>query len=397
MKRTLVAAVVLGLGAGEASAQITVTSPPAGVTAVGPADDFATRAFQDPWDMSQTSDLGWMTFGVDQPAVNLSGISVSSGVFSATPPSNDPNFWLLDTWLPGSAVLGKIGKRFPVDAARYRVLVMRMRISERPGADQAMQIIWSNNTIYGSEPGGGIRVTNSVSTYDGWNVYVVDLAALGSALGPAWSGSVDSLRIDPTQYQVGQIQLDWARLVPLDNTNLLRTVQWTGTQVVDIYVDDDTSEANGTLGQVARSFNGGGSATRSYGLYVGGFEPGDYYVALRAAGTANPLVYSPGRYRVHAAPTLQFTAPSEEGSSDDFATVQLNDAWDMTSTRDVDLTYGLTGLTATTMASVTESGASLGTVPVVSGTSTASAGVGDPVVYGMHWVKRWRKYRIASR
>ena len=388
------AAALLVAWAGTAWAQITVTSPPAGITSVGPAPDYATRAFQDPWDMSQYSDLGWMTFGSDQPAVNLGGLSFSGGVFSGTPTSNDPNFWLLDTWLPGSAVLGKIGRRFPIDSAQYRVLVMRMRLSERPAPDQAMQIIWSNNTIYGSEPNGGIRVTNSVSTYDGWNVYVVDLGTIGSALGPAWSGTVDSLRIDPTQYQVGQIQVDWARLVPLDNANLLRTVQWTGTRVVDVYVDNDTNEANGTLAQVARSLDGGAAATRSYGLYVGGFEPGEYYVAMRAAGSADPLAYSPGRYRVLGPPTLVFTSPSEEGSSDDFATVQLNNAWDMNSLGDVDLTYGLTGLTATTVTGTAESGAALGSVPAITGTSVASAGVGDPVVYWMHWTGRGRKYRI---
>jgi len=41
---------------------------------------------------------------------------------------------------------------------------------------------WSNNTIYASEPNGGLRTSNAVLTYGGvptnpggWNIYVVDL------------------------------------------------------------------------------------------------------------------------------------------------------------------------------------------------------------------------------
>ena len=372
-----------------AHAQITVTAPAAGTTTVGPADDYATRAFQDPWDMNQYSDLGWFTLGADQPAANLSAISVSGGVFSANPTNADPNFWLLDSWVPGSALLGKVGKLLPIDAAKYRVLVLRMRLDlPAPPAQQAMQILWSNNTIYGSEPGGGIRVSNSVLTYDGWNIYAVDLGALGSAVGPGWSGSVDALRIDPTQYQVGQIQLDWARLVNLDNPNLQRTIQWTGAASVDIFLDSDQSSANGTLGQIARGASGG-----SFAFYVGGLEPGDYYVGMRAAGTANALDYSAGLYRVLAQPTLRVTAPSEEGSSDDFATSQLNDAWDMVSTADADRTTGLTGFATGTLAGVNEAGQSLGSVGVLQGTSTPAT-IGDPAVYWMWSTKRGQNYRI---
>ena len=324
---------------------------------------------------------------------------MSGGVFSANPANNDPNFWLLDTFIPGSAALGKVGKNFPIDASKYRKLMLRMRLTVQPvptSGPSVMQIFWSNNTIYASEPNGGLRTSNAVLTYGGvptnpggWNIYVVDLVTLGSASGPGWSGSVDSLRIDPTQYpDSGQIQLDWARLVPLDDANLQRTIQWTGAASVDIFLDSDNNEANGHLGQIARGASGG-----SFAFYVGGIAPGDYYVAMRAAGTTNALTYSAGFYRVLAQPTLAFTSPSEEGSTDDFATVQLNDAWDMSSTADVDRTTGLTGLATGSVAGVNEAGQSLGSVPVLQGTSTA-AGVGDPAVYWMWSTTRGQNYRI---
>lgn len=377
-----------------AAAQIVVTTPAAGTTTVGPANDYASRAFQDAWDMSEYTDLGWLTYGSDQPPVNLSGISVSGGIFSGVPTSGDPNFWLLDSFLPGSAPLGKIGSLHPVDTSVYRVLAMRMRLSERPAGDQAMQILWSNNTMFPGEPGGGLRTSNSVLTYEGWNIYIIDLVSLGSAAGPGWSGTVDSIRIDPTQYQVSEVEVDWVRLVPLDNTNLLRSVEWTGTRVVDIFLDNDSNEANGTLGQVAWSHDGGAAASRTFPLYVGGLAPGDYYVGLRGAGSADPLDYSPGVFRVLALPTLAFMSPSEEGSGDDFATVQLNDAWDMSSTDDADASFGLVGPhTQGSVDGVDEAGASLGSLSVIQGTSAAAA-VGDPIIYWLLSAERGWNNRI---
>ena len=54
-------------------AQISVTAP-SGTNTVEAARDFATTAFQDPWDMSQRTDLGWFIHGVDQPRSGFSSI-----------------------------------------------------------------------------------------------------------------------------------------------------------------------------------------------------------------------------------------------------------------------------------------------------------------------------------
>src|ERR1700726_5119511 len=65
----------------------TVTAPSANET-IKAADDFATQAFQDPWDMSQMTDLGWFTYGVDAPPSNLTNIAFSGGIFSARTAAN---------------------------------------------------------------------------------------------------------------------------------------------------------------------------------------------------------------------------------------------------------------------------------------------------------------------
>src|SRR5258706_4785390 len=127
-------------GAFSASAQITVTAPAVNET-LRAADDYATQTFQDPWDMSQWTDLGWFTFGVDAPPSNLSNISFTNGIFSATTGTGG-NFWLLDPNVPGSAPVGKIGAVFPIDSTKYRRFLIRMNLSgagltSQPQADQA--------------------------------------------------------------------------------------------------------------------------------------------------------------------------------------------------------------------------------------------------------------------
>jgi hypothetical protein len=391
MARTVFALVLLTLSVPSTWAQISVSAP-SGTNAVGPANDYATRVLHDPWDMDSYTDLGWftLTLGGDA-AATLANPTVSNGIFTGTPTNDDPSFWLLDTYLPGTVGVTKVGRRFPIDASVHRVLVMRMRISD---AAQAMQIFWSNNTIFTTEPGGGYRISNATTSYDGWFIYIVDLVSLGTAVGPGWSGSVDSLRIDPTPFQSGQIQVDWARLVELNNGAHQRTVQWTGTQVVDIYLDDDTNEGNGTLGQVARSYNGGAGGTKSFDLYAGGLEPGDYYVGIRGSASADPLAYSPGFYRVLAQPWLTITAPSPEGSNEDFAATELDNPWDMDSLSDVDLHTGNSSLGISTIAAVDEAGESLGSVRVLNGVNLPAVPVGDPTVFFLWTTARGEDNKI---
>src|SRR6266487_2514892 len=57
-----------------AAAQITVTAPATTVN-VTAAKDFATAAFQDPWDMKQNTDLGWHIWSIDAPPTGLGSVA----------------------------------------------------------------------------------------------------------------------------------------------------------------------------------------------------------------------------------------------------------------------------------------------------------------------------------
>jgi hypothetical protein len=366
------------------SAQITVTSPSVNET-IRAADDYATQAFQDPWDMNQWTDLGWFTFGVDSPPANLSNISFTNGIFSATT-NGTGNFWLLDPYVPGSAPLGKIGSLFSIDSTKYRRFLIRMNLSgagltNPPPAEQYAYLIWNLYGVQGR--------SSAFPVYAGQWIYSVDLPTLGSAAGPLWTAApVTSLRFDPLDKAGINISVDWARLVANDAT-LLRTITWNGSGPVDIFLDNDTSFANGYAGQIATGVTG-----NSFQFYTGGLSAGTYYVAIRPTGSSSAPSYSAGAWTVNDIPTLTFTSPSPEGSADDFATTKLGNPWDMDALSDIDFTLNVTGLGITNIPARDEAGNSLGSVRVFSGTT--SSNTGDPEIFPLYSVLRGATKRIDS-
>lgn len=368
---------------------ISVTSPSSAVT-VEAADDYATREFQDSWDMNEQTDLGWFIWDVVSGSKsNLTDISFSGGVFSATASTTDPNIYILESGLPGTCQLGKIGINHKIDADTYKVIAYRMKL----GTSHDSLLFWSKNTIYKD-----MTRTDPFSVYSGWNIYIKKIPSLGAAkvLGTkyTWTGDRDSLRYDPVPAKTS-IKMDWIRLVE-DQASLYKTIRWSGNSgAVDIYLDDDKNEGNGTLGRVAASVSG-----TSYSLFVGALEPGvTYYVGVKNS-SGGSLQYSGGYYKVNEIPTLSFTSPSEEGG-DDFATVELGNSWNMSTLSDIDGYANLSGApTIATISAVDRAGQSLGTEKVLQGTS--KSGNSDPLLY-MLWFDGGRgattpidadKYRI---
>jgi hypothetical protein len=392
------------IGPVPALAQLTVTAPSGGANPVASANDFATRTFQDPMDMNERTDLGWWLNSVDQPLSGWSATTFSGGVFHGTV-SADPNLWVLESNAPNLPAIGRNGSTYPIDANTYRIFAVRMRVQQPAYA----LFLWSTNTIYdppGLQTAGIVPGTNTVQvpTTAGWRIYFVDLAGLALINGTEpWNGVKRSLRFDPAPDNApagSVIDVDWIRLVDYQPA-LMRTITWTGAGgPVDIYLDDNaspTSNPDATLGLVAAGVSGA-----SYDLNAGALAPGRYYVAIRRAGTNDAFTYSSGYFEVNEAPTIQVTAPSEEGSSDDFATVNLNDPWDMANAGDVDTTVNVSGGGIGTIAGAeTEAGTPLGTMTGFLGTSTT--GVFDPrpcesfakpAVYPLHPAHRGSSRRI---
>lgn len=350
-------------------AAISVTSP-SSAEDVKAAEEYGTSVFQDPIDMNEESDLGFFTYDVVTGSKsNLSNISLTGGIFSATSSTSDPQITILESGQTGTCFLGKIGTNYKINADKYKIFVARMKLSK----SGAGYFFWSRNTIYNDQ-----STTNSyINTFSEWHFYIINIPNLGwtkiKSNGYSYSGEIDSLRFDPISSSATTIQVDWFRLVELDNS-LYRTIQWTGsTGNVDIYLDNDQDEGNGTLGKLARSVSG-----TSYQFYTGALAPGSYYVGIKSA-TGGAMVYSNGYYRVNDIPYMTFTSPSVEGG-DDFATVELGNAWDMNATSDLDLYQNLSGAPSiVTKGAVDRTGKSIGSIKVLKGTN--KSGSSDPILY----------------
>jgi len=319
-------------------------------------------------DMNEQTDLGWFIFDtVSGSKSNLSNISFSNGIFSASATSPGPEIQILETGVTGTCFLGKIGRNFKIDANKYTILAYRMYLSTSHDG----QLFWSKNTIYND-----ITQTIPFSMYSGWRIGFLVIPTLGTLPVKGtkynWAGAIDSFRFDPVPVPVN-VKVDWFRLVQ-NSSGLYRTVRWSGnTGNVDIYLDTDKNEGNGTLGKVAANVSG-----TSYQLYVGGLEPGVYYVGVKHS-SGGALIYGSGNYRVNDIPTLMFTSPSEEGGND-FATAELGNAWDMNAPSDLDGYANLAGApTITTISAVNRQGKSLGNISVLKGTN--KSGNNDPILY----------------
>jgi len=421
--RILHAVAALCLLARPAAAQFTVTQP-SGTIQVKSAEDFPTRAFQDPWDMNQRTDVGWWTFGSDTAiAANFQNPTVANGVFTGTQGTASAALFLLDTPLPptlpgGMATpAGKTGQQYPLNAAKYTHLVYRMSST----AGGVSQYVWSTQSWAEDMTLAFENAQSTTVVQTGWKIYDVNLASLNNimVLGTqaGWTGLKRSFQIIPVAGGVPTtIQIDWVRLVQ-DDPSLKQNIVWTGG-AADVYLDNDNDPTNGTLGRIAVN------ATSPYNFFVGALPAGRYYVAVHThtagevPGASGGFVYSTGSYQVNDMPTIQFTTPSEEGSSDDFATARLGDPWDFAQKTDVDSTLpGFSGKVnvvndqITQLTLTNEAGVNLGPQTVYLAQSVAAGPgaanpadpVGDPQIFTLFWDGKGkinpidpRRYRILT-
>ena len=358
---------------------------------VAAAEDFATRSFQDPWDMNERTDFGWFLYGADTPMpdITVHPDSFAGGFFHGTT-GRQPSLFLLETGNPFAARLGKTGMVYPINADFYKLVAIRMWINSPPPPATPVQAVfqWNREHLW-----DGTQTTSNIFNLSpGWRTYFVDLSTLGNQGGATpWNGLIRSMQFMPAYLNSYEIYIDWIRLVNIDAA-LCRTVTWSGFSIgqFDLYLSDPFGgSAPGSVLALAEDIQArrasagcAVAAGNTYTFYAGALAPGTYRVVAkrRSDGFEAP---SGGTIVVNGAPTLTVTSPSEEGSADDFATTQLGNPWDMNALTDVERYDGISSASIANIQTETQAGSPLGNTNVLYATSAPALPglVGDPMLW----------------
>ena len=290
--------------------------------------DFATQVLRDPWDMKEYSDVS-QYINASNNVIDLDTVSVADGLFSAREITYaDAGFFALFPGYDHALQVGKVGNNYPIPTASFRCLYYAMKVNLL--TDNAITAAyWYSNDDW-SLPIG--KTTWKPIPDTNWHLYKWDLTSESDTVPPnmtAWTdrSSWIGLKVIPELNQPATkrptFTMDWVRLTDCDP--VYRTISWTGTGPVTIYLEPAGS---GRQIEVAT-----GVTNKPYSLDVQGIEPGDYtYYVKQGSSTLTS-----GSFRINAAPIITIEKPSMT-SGEDFA-ASAGNKWDMSETIDAADTY----------------------------------------------------------
>lgn len=285
------------------AAVFTISQPDGTGDKVAEGSEYSIDLLGDPWDMSAITDIyNEQTRGINSSA-GTNRMAIENGQLVGTTTDGDGHFFLI---YPGYELvdipsLGRYGINYPIDTAKYTQLSVRMYLGSVGGDDRGQVLWFANSELNASEWGASQFFTLE----SGWRTYTINLAQPKVAGNREWTGLLQGLRLDPTTASGVEVKIDWVRLTGPDVANTTYDVQFgTGTGVGFLYSDTDTNWDNGHY-----SFIGGNlplASTTNYSWGTINIDRGNYYVAGR--------------------------------SGIDYATLALDNPWDMADSKDVAIT-----------------------------------------------------------
>lgn len=302
-----------------------VDAMPAATTfaTVQSAPDFATTAFSDPWDYSNSEDIHFE----EPPQANA---VLWHGLFGYDTTGTYPWFDPLP-YFPGSLAQERDGPTHPIDADYYTRVAFYMYASQSGyGGISWSSCDWSKNAACQGQMG--------FATYAGWHLYVLTPKPDQSTMPAAWAGKLLSLRIIPIAAKPGtHIVVDWLRVfhpaapvnftvpVPTPGQSVTIMLKATGHQSFTVPIESvHTSGSTVTVG-----FDYSPCPPDSYQLYAVGPHGviGGPSSALNVTNPPTPIVDSPNA-----------------GGAGDLATQTIGRPWDFSSMASVGAHANMTGL-----------------------------------------------------
>jgi len=284
-----------------------VTQPDGVGDTLPEGDDFATTVLGDPWDMAGITD----TYNEQTKNINSTAgtnrMKAEDGLVTGTSSSDDPALFLIYPGFENVGIdsIGTYGVNTPIDTSKYKRLTFRMYLSAVAASDRGT-VAWYRDSWLGAS-GHDWGLSNFFTLEPGWHIYSLDLSTIGRQQGTInWSGQIQGLRLDPTSANGIDIKIDWVRLTP--NTTVVERatditnyqIQFTGTGTAALYSDTDTNPDNGFYSVIDKNVD---LSTGSYSWETIGMPGADYQIAAQ--------------------------------SGSDFASLVLNNAWDMKEATDV--------------------------------------------------------------
>lgn len=333
-----------------------VSSIALGVTVAQEGDDFATRVLGMPWDMSTDP---YPDFPTVFDNVDRTSFSVSNGLWNFTTTNNDPNVWLLFPNLATTQHVLTMGDRFPIVAAKYKLLSFRLCSS----ANEQVNVYWYDAPLTNPVTPSGI--SHFINTSAGCRVYAIELPQVNTFQG-TWSGNLMGFRLDPGVLNSSlTVQLDWVRLTTVNTATNVVPITWADVpsgNTLYFYLNDTCSATNAMLigttprnGQAAGTFNWGSALasnpTASWPAFERyplpeSFEPGNYRVLMQVDGAGSPIC-APLPLTIHQAPRLSFQKPSFY-SGPDYATEIIGNPWGMNEIQDIGYTFDMASANVST-------------------------------------------------
>lgn len=347
----LSAAIINPFNVVNASAQsLAITSPSSTVT-VKEGDDYASTVLNNPWDFNERRDIAW------EEKFDDSTIKITSGVWSGKSSGNGSYIFplfggfagaLSTKGLDGDTSLPKAGIDAPLKTSKYKYLSYKLNNSAR----SSFALYWKNDTNGTYWPDG----TDYVAAYDGiyhggrafansgYRIYNYDMSnlALFDAHTGAWNNDIISFRIDPSLSDTGgaTTQLDWIRIV--DPTSApYQTISWNSSSLsagnlIQVFMDNNNSGYDG----YPLAYFSDGSNPGSYTFPTAMLPPGTYYFYVRSSKVSGSSLVTEAtsgysaKLVVTKAPAVVFNSPTQI-SGTDYATSEVGDPWDMSSSTDI--------------------------------------------------------------
>lgn len=319
----LLTALVVTAPAGAAPGTVSLSR-----TTVTAGPDFATEAYANPWDYSDTADLTTDSLVVGQ---KVSRNHYVDGYYDVTVVRGG---WLdLVKTIDGAIPYGRDGKITPIDSSRYSRMSVRMYSNVASTA----QVYWFSC----GETAARCFGATQFRTEPGWRTYDVAMTnTTGTPLG--WSGPMTGLRLNPSATSDAHVALDSVRLYRPAVTNEVAVRRSGGTGTAGLVVDASTGPRSDLATPVLRDGRAltaaaGGAVTLDTSL----LPAGAWKVGFRDA--AGAVAWAPAPVTVAAPPAPVVLDPDAAGGADVTAAIRGGDAYDFSQASDVQSTDNVAG------------------------------------------------------